>query len=143
MKEHHVLTDKNVLTVGDSMTTEGKTRHGCLTAWLILMIISNSANILIHLLKSDIIRKSLPNVPVWAFQMMVLFSIFNLVCAIALFQWKKWGFWGFCLSGIVAVAVNLSIGLGTGASLFGLLGIFILYGVLKIGQEKEGWAQLD
>ncbi len=114
-----------------------------MTAWLVLMIVGNSASALVYLLGSDAVRQSLPNAPGWTFPVLIVFSLFNLVCAIALFQWKKWGFWGFCVSSVVALVVNLSIGLGIGPSLGGLIGLLILYGVLHIGKEKKGWPQLD
>ena len=120
-----------------------KQRHGCLTAWLILMIIANSAVALIYLFGSAIVKQTSPNVPSWAFPVLAIMAIFNLVCAIALFKWKRWGFWGFFASSIVAVVVNLSIGLGIGSSLAGLIGIAILYGILQIGKENKGWPQLD
>ena len=123
--------------------TDGKSRHGCLTAWLALMIIANSASALMYLLSSEAIRRSLPNIPGWAFPVLIVLSLFNLVCAIALFQWKKWGFWGFCTSAAVALVINLSIGLGIGATLGGLIGVALLYGVLQIGSENKGWPQLD
>ncbi|TWT89122.1 hypothetical protein Mal64_26140 [Pseudobythopirellula maris] len=122
---------------------EGKSRHGCLTAWLVLMIIANSASALMYLVGSDAIRRSLPDAPGWAFPVLIVFSLFNLVCAIALFQWKKWGFWGFCLSSVVALVVNLSIGLGIGPAVGGLIGLVLLYGVLHIGKENKGWPQLE
>jgi hypothetical protein len=56
---------------------------------------------------------------------------------------KKWGFWGFIASSIVALFVNLSIGMGIGQSLLGLVGIALLYGVLHIGKENKGWPQLE
>jgi hypothetical protein len=120
-----------------------KSRHGCLTAWLVLMIIANSATALMYLLGSGAIRQTLPNMPGWAFPVLIVMSLFNLVCAIALFQWKKWGFWGFCASSIVALVVNLSVGLGIVSALSGLLGLLLLYGVLHIGKENKGWPQLD
>ena len=125
------------------MTTEGKQRHGCLTAWLVLMIVTNSGTALTYLLAGDAIRRSLPNAPGWAFPVLIVFALFNLVCSIALFQWKKWGFWGFCGSSVVALLVNISIGLGIGPSLGGLVGVLLLYGVLNIGKENKGWPQLE
>jgi hypothetical protein len=120
-----------------------KQRHGCLSSSLILMIIANSATALIYLLWSDTIKQAYPAAPGWAFPVLVVFCIFNLVCVIALFKWKKWGFWGFLVSSIVALIVNLSIGLGFGQSLLGLMGIVLLYAVLQIGKEKKGWSQME
>jgi hypothetical protein len=122
---------------------DAKSRHGCLTTWLVLVIVANSATALMYLLASEGIRRTLPNAPGWAFPVLIVFSLFNLVCAIALFQWKKWGFWGFCASSVVALVVNLSVGLGVGLALGGLVGVLLLYGVLHIGKEKKGWAQLE
>jgi hypothetical protein len=126
-----------------SMTAEGKERHGCLTAWLVLMIVANSASALMYLLGSDAIRRTFPNTPAWAFPVLIVFSLFNLACAMALFRWKKWGFWGFCASSVGALVVNLSIGMGIGPALGGLVGVLLLYGVLQIGKKNKGWPQLE
>jgi hypothetical protein len=128
---------------GDGTMENAKNRHGCLTAWLVLMIIANSATALMYLFGSGAIRQSLPNMPGWAFPVLIVMSLFNLVCAIALFQWKKWGFWGFCGSSVVALVVNLSVGPGIGPALGGVVGVLLLYGVLHIGKENKGWPQLE
>lgn len=123
--------------------TGPKNRHGCLTAWLVLMLVANGASALMYVLGAEAIRRTLPNAPGWAFPVLIAFSLFNLVCAVALFQWKRWGFWGFCVSSLVAVVVNVSIGLGMGSALAGLVGVIVLYGVLQIGAENKGWPQLE
>ena len=122
---------------------EQKKRHGCLTAVLVLTIVANSATALMYLFGGSAIKQNLPGMPSWALVVMGIFAIFNLVCSIALFKWKKWGFWGWIVSSVVALFVNLSVGLGIGQSLFGLGGIALLYGVLHIGKENKGWPQLD
>jgi hypothetical protein len=122
---------------------EAKQRHGCLTAWLVLMIVANSAVALMYLLGSSALRRSLPNAPGWAFPVLIAIGVLNVVFAVALLQWKKWGFWGFCATAVAALFVNLSIGLGVGQSLIGLVGIAILYGVLQIGSANKGWPQLE
>jgi hypothetical protein len=120
-----------------------KSRHGCLTAWLVFMIIANSATALFYLLiDSESIKQAYPNAPNWALPLLVIVGLVNLVCSIALFRWKKWGFWGFCLSSIVAFITNIIIGIGA-ASIMGLVGIALLYGVLQIGKENKGWPQLE
>jgi len=126
------------------MTDESaKHRHGCLTAWLIVMLVANSATTVFYLVGTESIRRAFPTAPAWTFPIMALAGIFNLVCAIALFKWKKWGFWGFCASSVIALIVNLSIGVGVGPTIGGLLGVVLLYGVLHIGKENKGWSQLD
>jgi uncharacterized membrane protein YfhO len=120
-----------------------KNRHGCLTAYLVFMMIMNSGAALLYLFGADLVLQGMPNMPEWSFPVLIIMSIFNLVCAVSLFRWKKWGFWGFLASGIIVIIVNLSIGLSTASALGGIVGIAILYGVLQIGKENKGWPQLD
>jgi MFS superfamily sulfate permease-like transporter len=122
---------------------DAKKRHGCLTAWLVLMFVGNSAAALIYLLGIEGIRQRLPNMTLGAFSLLIVMFLFNLVCVIALFKWKKWGFWGACASTIVTTVVNISTGLGIGAFWGGVISVAILYGVLQIGEENQGWTQLD
>jgi hypothetical protein len=122
--------------------SEQKQRHGCLTALLVLMIVANSAIALVYLIGGSATKEFLPGMPLWVLVVLGMGCIFNLVCAIALLQWKKWGFWGFVASSIVALCLYLSLGLGP-LSLLGLLGLAVLYGVLHIGKENKGWPQLD
>jgi hypothetical protein len=128
--------------VATATAANEKKRHGCLTALLVLMLVANSATALMYLLGGSALRTATPNVPASMFPVLALIGFFNLACAIALFRWKKWGFWGFCVSSVVALAVNVSIGVGPG-SIFGLIGIAVLYGVLRIGGVRDGWSQLE
>ena len=123
--------------------SEQKKRHGCLTAVLILMLIANSATALMYLFGSNVILQAVPGIPSWSLIALGIFAAINLVCTIAIFKWKKWGFWGFIITSIAALFVNLSIGLGIGQSLMGLGGLALLYGVLHIGKENKGWPQLE
>jgi hypothetical protein len=120
-----------------------KHRHGCLTAYLIFMIIANSATGLVYLLGSESIRRAIPTTPGWIFPVVIAEAILNLVFAVALLRWKEWGFWGFAFSSVAIFFVNLAAGFGVGTALFGLLGVPILYGVLHIGGATKGWPQLD
>ena len=122
-----------------------KQRHGCVTAWLILMIIANAFAAVSYLFMGNAISESLPvSIPSSVILLLGLVSIVNLIFAIMLFKWKKWAFWGFAATSIVALIINLSLGMGIGRSLLGLLGIVILYAVLQI--QKNGvkdWDNLE
>ncbi len=122
---------------------DAKQRHGCLTAWLVLMIIANSLVALMYLFASRAIMQKWPNAPVWAWPLLTVLSLGNVVCSVALFQWKKWGFFGFVGTSILTLVVNLTIGVKIAQALLGVLGAAILYGVLQIGKEKKGWTQLE
>ena len=120
-----------------------KKRHGCLTAWLVLMIVANSVTALLYLVGFNFVKDRLPNIPNWSILLFAILAAFNVVCAIALFKWKKWGFWGFLINSVIALCVNFYVGLGIGNSLTGMLGIEMLYIILQIGKENKGWPQLE
>jgi len=129
--------------VTETTVLQEKERHGCLTAYLVLAIIANSATALIYLFGAAALKRSAPNMPDWAFPVLIVLVLFNLACAIALLHWKKWGFWGLVGSAVVTLGVNLTIGVGLSSAIVGLLGVLLLYGVLHLGKDNKGWPQLD
>ena len=120
-----------------------KQRHGCLTAWLILMIVANSLAAIVTPMSVQNIQQTMPNFPTWLVWPIVLMAILNIVFAVALFNWKKWGFFGFAATTIISFSLNIYAGVGIAQSIVGLSGIAILFLVLQIGGERKGWVQLD
>ncbi len=109
------------------------------------MIITNSLTAVIYLFANSIITNNLPgDVPTSMIILLGIIGLANTIFAIMLFQWKKLGFWGFVITSIGAFIINLIIGLGIGQSLFGLIGIAILYGVLQIKKDNiTAWSSLE
>jgi hypothetical protein len=122
-----------------------KQRHGCVTAWLIFMIVANSLTAGIYLFAKELVTKSLPvDVSTPMIILLGVIGIANIIFSIMLFQWKKLGFWGFAITTAGALIINIIIGLSIGQSLFGLAGIAILYGVLQIKQGNvTAWENLE
>jgi hypothetical protein len=120
-----------------------KQRHFLLTAWLVFMIIANGVTAVITPLLVDSIQQALPAFPAWMVWTITLAAVLNIAFAIALFNWKKWGFFGFLVTGVATFAQNIYVGVGIPRTLFGLMGVAILYGVLQIGGPKSGWSQLE
>ena len=122
-----------------------KKRHGCVTAWLIIIIIANSIIAAGYTFGSEFIAQNYPGgISNVALVLLAVFGIANIVSAIMLLKWKKIGFWGFVASCIGILAVNLSIGISVSQSIWGLIGIAILYGVLQIKKDNvSAWTNLD
>jgi hypothetical protein len=124
-------------------------RHGCLLAWIILMIVSNALTAVITPFSMAALQQAGTNVPGMPemkmsglnIALVVVCCLANVLFAVALLRWRKWGFYGFLVTTLIALANNLMIGLGIGVSIFGLLGIIVLYAVLQLGSPK-GWTQL-
>jgi hypothetical protein len=114
-----------------------------LTAWLIAMIVMSAFAALVYFLAGGFLREKLPDASPPLLTGLAALAVLNIGFAIALWNWKKWGFWGYCATSLSAFIINMSMGTGLGSSLVGLLGIVILYAALQIGGEKKGWSQLD
>ena len=129
--------------MAETTITAEKKRHGCLTTYLVVMIIANSLTALLYPFGAAAIKQRIPNIPNWAFPVLIAIAAVNVICAFALFRWKKWGFWGFAISTGIVFALNLAIGLSVASAIGGLVGVAVLYGALHIGKENKGWPQLN
>ena len=118
-----------------------KQRHGCLTAFLIAMILANtyiSISYVINLFSSG----NFGNPQAWILLVSMIIGLCSILCAILLFRWRKIGFWAYCGLGILAIILNLALGAGA-MSFISLVSIAVLYGVLQIGKANKGWPQLE
>jgi hypothetical protein len=123
--------------------SESKKRHGCLTAFLIFILIANAAAALMFIFGGQMIKENAPEIAAWTLPLLAIGAVLNLVFAIALFKWKKWGFWGVLVTSIAGLVLNIVAGYGIGQSLTGLIVLAVLYGVLHIGKDNRGWPQLE
>ena len=120
----------------EQLTEHPRTRHGCLTVWLVGMIVANAAVSVAYLTMANPIGLS-PTVQA----LLAAAAAANVLFGIALFRWRRWGFWGFVGVSAGVFIVNISI-LTPVAALSGLVGVALLYGVLRLG-DPSGWDQLD
>jgi hypothetical protein len=122
-----------------------KQRPLCLTAWLIFIIIGDLLLTPIYFLFSlPTVREDFPGVLWRILPVLGGVALFNLGCAIALFKWKKWGFWGFLASSVIPFIFNFFAGF-LAALLFDLIGIAWLFAIFQIGIKRKNkyWSQLD
>ena len=122
-----------------------KKRHGCLTACLILMILGSVLTVLGNL-SAAILDAPIQIAPSWVYSWvyltMAIGGILNMISFVAVFKWKKWGFWLFTITSLFVFCINLYSGAGIVPSLIGLTGVAFLFGALFVG-DKNGWSQLD
>ena len=67
----------------------------------------------------------------WIFYLAGVLALLNAGFGIFLFRWKRWAFYGLCISAIIAFVLNLILGSDFITSLFGLLGPAILYLIIR------------
>lgn len=129
-------------SVESTMNNEKK-RYPFLSIWLTLIIIYSVTCIILYFAGQGV---SLPgsSPPEWATPVLTVLLILQTICVIALFHWKKWGFWGYCVINIIGLIVDILIDVNiVWPSITVLIGIACLYGALHVGQENKGWPQLD
>jgi hypothetical protein len=126
------------------VATEGNRRHGCLTIWLLLLVLWNLTLILTYTGCNVVQWFGDVGEPFgWYFPIMIALAVLSIVFVFALFGWKKWGFWG--LLGVSAMKVGLEVwagGRGFGVLAGVIISMLILFGVLNLGRENKGWPQL-
>jgi hypothetical protein len=122
-----------------------KQRHGCVTAWLLMMIIFNSLGVVYNFFANKMIANNLPNnPPPFMFYLLGTIGIANVFFAIQMMQWKKYAFWGFAITACGTLVINLVIGLNIVQALGGIIGIMILYGVFQIKKDNiTAWENLE
>jgi len=134
-----------------------KKRHGCLTAWLVLLIIFHTFTILgsviTYFLFDPELLSQMPgmpafDMPTWLIVVAAIYGVVCLVVTIALFAWRKWAFWGFIGINILYIAILMLTGRPVleivTNTISGILSIVILFAVLQIGgEDKKGWTQLE
>ena len=133
-----------------------KKRHGCLTAWLVVLIILNTFSILSSVITYfffDPEMFQMPgmpaiDLPTWLIAAGALYAVICLIFTIALFMWRKWAFWGYIGVNMLYIAIIMLAGRPFLEIIYGLISsvivIVILFGVLQIGgDENKGWKQLE
>ena len=109
---------------------QSQERGGCLTAWIILVLIANALVALSYLLGGAALQQTYPTISSAVFLLLALIGALNVVSAIGLWTWHKWGFYLYAVSSIVTFVINVAIGLPILSSLIGLLGVAILWYLL-------------
>lgn len=119
-----------------------KSRHGCLTAYLLFLIVTNALAAILLLIGLSKANNPDGHPIGWKLIYIGLTSL-SLVAALGLWRWRRWGFWlyGFCALLILALEVM------AGADRVHILGsvavLAVLCGVLQIGGGRRGWTQLE
>lgn len=114
-------------------------RHPFLVIWLVLMMLMNAAGLAVV---PETLRwhqaQGTPggSLPI---KYLAVCMALNIIFAAALFWWRKWGFYGFACTSLVALGINLHLGIQAERVLIGGMGIFILFWALHLGEGQSAW----
>jgi len=129
----------------DKETNQPNQRHGCVTTWLMLMIVANTFIALFYLLiaSGKIGMKFENEISDIMLILIVILVFLNVFFSVMLLNWRKWGFWGLCFNCFCSIILNLVIGIGLLQSISGFVGLVLLFGILQIKKDKTStWTNL-
>lgn len=146
MKE---TNQENFSEVGDlDATNEKKKRHGCATAWLILLFILCIVNILSFTLAADYMaEQQIKQNSAWKVSWGYMLSLLNLCFLfflLLLWQWKKLGFYGILVLTGVGLVMNIYMRAGLLSMIVSILFTVIIWGTFQMKENnKKAWDQLE
>jgi len=116
----------------ENMESEPKNRSGCLTVMIVSwMVFSLPAAIMYFSNKYILIYNLLPRMPHSSMYSMGLFSLAQFVFAIAIFNWKKWGLYGFIILSSMTFILNVAWGIPFLYLISTIIGYVIMYFLLR------------
>lgn len=69
----------------------------------------------------------------------IAIALFNIFFLLHILRHDRWAFWGFCVSTLASIGLNIYIGAPVGKALLGLGAPIILFGLLYMGGRKSAW----
>jgi hypothetical protein len=133
--DYDLVVDGSSLQVGKQIKRLEPQRSCFLAGFLILMMIANIGTSLFYLLESGQMQRVLPGFSAWMSIGLGLASLGNFIFAFAIWNWRKWGVYGYCIMVAVVFLAQLAAGLPwyvAGISLlFGALGVAIIMYLLQ------------
>ncbi len=118
-------------------------RHGCLTAWLYLIILGGTFGLLGLLLLSNAPHRPGYHPPSPLIMgIVVACMVASMACAGLLFLLKRWGFYGYIVANLVLCGANFAAGIDVVRALAPLVWVGCLIGVMQIGGRYKAWNRL-
>lgn len=95
-------------------------RGGCLTIWLVIMMILNAMTALTYFLGG------VPWIGSGMAILLGLLCLVNVASAVGVWQWKRWGVYAFVATAVLATIANILLGISLYIAVVGLVGPVIL-----------------
>lgn len=112
-------------------------RGGCLTAFLVAMLVLNPLTSLYYIFAGEAHLRAVPTFPAWAVPLFAVGGALNVLFAVAVWRWQRWGVYGFVVTALLTFAINVAY-VGILPGLLGILGPIILWLLIR-----PHWAQMS
>lgn len=114
-------------------------RSGCLTMYLVTMIIGNSIVGLLYLAACENTASPSSGLPHWLYPALTACFFLNVLFSIAMALWFKWGIFAFILTNLFIIILAVSFSVRTITPTLSLLEIITLFGAIHCGGAQKSW----
>ena len=112
--------------------TKIKKTHGFwLSVFPILMFIVNFFSAYIYFTNPAAMTDLFPKASTGLIYFLGCLCLVNVLLAVGIWGWKKWGIYGFYLMAVLSFVINIYVGVGLKRSLSGLIGGIIIFLVTR------------
>jgi len=119
------------------MADKEKPRGGCLSTFLVVMMIANAGVAIIY--AKELFNQHVHiHIPTWALISTGIFGLVNFCASMAMWRWRKWGVYTFCGLAPIIFLINISLHISPYQALAGFLGPLIL-----IALVRRVWPQME
>ncbi len=127
------------------MNNQNNSRHGCLSVYLILLILTTVLTTFGIILFLDEIKGEIPNYSVGLIYITCFSAFIEIGAVYLIFKWEKIGFYGVWFSYMINLYVSDKMGVMDINVILGLIIRFgLLYGILQIKSKGvSGWKNLS
>lgn len=111
-----------------------KSHRKILTIWLYLIIIFNASSLVLLLFVFSDFSSTLTSISperAWELPIAIVIMLLNIVFAVYLLKWKKWAFWGFCITGVISFIAGVFFGVAPHLIVDELIYPVIIYFLLR------------
>jgi len=121
----------------NTSSTPVRKRGGCLTALLIAMLIMNPLAAMYYFLNGSQVSLAFPNMPAFVIPLLGVIGLVNMGLAFGIWEWKKWGVYGFIASAVINFGIN-AMYVNLPSAFSGLVGVVILVVLIR-----PFWKKMD
>jgi len=125
-------------TVNAQVLPEKRKRSFWLTAFLIIMFITNPLTAFSYFAYPDALVEVYPLLSTPLIYFMGVLAICNTLLVVATWRWKKMGVYGLCTTIVTAFIINLYIGVDLFGSIMGLAGALVIFVT-----TRKTWSQFS
>jgi hypothetical protein len=96
-----------------------------------------------YVLAPSVVAETNPEIPAWARPVFAAVCVLQVACAVALWRWRKWGFYVFAAISIPVAVWNSTLTGSAPTLAMGPVAVLVMWLALRTGEaDRRAWEQL-